>query len=588
MGIKVVCEECSADFRAKDEHAGRRVKCPECGAPLVIPDGNTRRRSSGRTRRGSQAGGLPAWAWGVIGGGGALIVVLVAMLTMSGGSPDPSTSTATTDLPPVNAASGASSASPAMPAAVPDSTAGTAPAGGVIPVAQTTYTAPQGTTPITASTPPGSPVSPTGSGGNALAATSDSGAPGGLPLSNSSAASPSGNTIGANGVTGTSSAISRDQPYANLADLIEAVEKAVVRINVETSEGTGNGSGFVVDTEGTIITNVHVIEGASRVTALFEGDKTEYPITDWYHLDVKRDIAIVKINCPKEKLNPLKLAPDIPRKGEELVAFGAPLGLDFTATQGILSAVRESEDLVALGILDQEGTWLQHTVPISPGNSGGPLVNMKGEVVAMNTMTMTIGQNLNFAISAGDIRTALEKKGSPQPLRQGSVPQRPGGGRSMPKPPQDIVGTDQAKEFLRRIKSMAVIMLRLGFDPTRRVTAAVRSDLEDSLDKAKIRSASFEGSSEAFMMVGMELSEGTGTAGTQQVTITAVCFFRDTDGSVYKIWDEREKVGTVAGRLFYTGEIPKNLRSGIKSYFSKFSAAVNRSRLEAERAKKSQ
>lgn len=587
MGIKVICEECSADFRAKDEHAGRRVKCPECGAPLVIPDGSSRRRSSGRPRRGSQAGGLPAWAWGVLGGGGALIVVLVVMLMTNGGSPEPSPSNGTTGLIAANTASGPSPTNPAGPASVPAFATDTASTGSTVPVAQTTYTSPQSALPTTAAPSAASPAATGNPAENALAAAAP-GTPGSQPLSNTSGASSSGGTTGTGLPTGSSAAISRDQPYANLADLIEAVEKAVVRINVETSEGAGNGSGFVVDTEGTIITNVHVIEGASRVTALFEGDKTEYPITDWYHLDVKRDIAIVKINCPKEKLNPLKLVPEIPRKGEELVAFGAPLGLDFTATQGILSAVRESEDLVALGILDQEGTWLQHTVPISPGNSGGPLVNMKGEVVAMNTMTLTIGQNLNFAISAGDMRAALEKKGSPQPLRQGSVPQRPGGGRSMPKPPQDIVGTDQAKEFLRRIKSMAVIMLRAGFDPTRRVTAAVRSDLEDSLDKAKIRTASFEGNSEAFMMVGMELSEGTGTAGTQQVTITAVCFFRDTDGSVYKIWDEREKVGTVAGRLFYTGEIPKNLRSGIKSYFSKFSAAVNRSRLEAERAKKDQ
>lgn len=545
------------------------------------------RRSSGRR---SASNGMPGWVWGALGGGGALIIVLLLVLMFRDGSDaDSSIASNTGNSTPVSSdpASVVATAPPLTPPA-----AGATPADAMAQMNALAAMPPNGGH---AATPASGTVTPAGASGisNPLVATTQ---PMGINPNASiapSATAPTGTAIpgaapnspGAGAASGSSGTISREQPYANLADLIEAVERAVVKINVVTAEGSGNGSGFVVDTEGTVITNVHVIEGATRVTGLFEGDKTEYQITDLYFADPKRDIAIVKISCPAEKLKPIGLAKEIPRKGEDLVAFGAPLGLDFTATQGIMSATRDTNDLAALGIFGQEGTWLQHSVPISPGNSGGPLVNMKGEVVAMNTMTLTIGQNLNFAISSGDITEAIGKKGSPQPLRSAPVPARPGRRGGTPQPPKDIVGTDEAKKYMGEIKTMAVIMLRLGFDPTSRITATVKNDLEDALDKAKIRVKGLQADSDAFMLVGMELEEGGGTAGTQQVTITSVCFYQK-EGVVYKIWEEREKVGTVALRLFLSGEIPKNLRSGIKSFFTKFSGTVNRSRLEADRAKK--
>ncbi len=374
----------------------------------------------------------------------------------------------------------------------------------------------------------------------------------------------------------------RDKPYASIADLVEAVEPSVVRISIATAEGEGAGSGYVVDTEGTVVTNYHVVEGATRCTVRFRDDKkAEYPVSGVYYLDDKRDIAIIKIDAPKDKLRPLSIAKDIPRKGEELVAFGAPLGLDFTATQGIVSAIRESEELLALGIPDHQGTWLQHSVPISPGNSGGPLVNMKGEVVGMNTMTLTAGQNLNFAISAKDVTDGISKKPSnPNPFRQGAVPQRKGR-RGQPTPPKDLVGTDEAKEYLAKLSTMEIIMLRVGFDPSGRITATVREDFEKSLSNAKIR---VQRGGQAFMLVGMELDEAGGTRANQSLTISSVCMFRDENGQIYKIYEEREKVGTISDQLFFQGGMPKTMRTSIGKYFQKFSLAVNRAKNEAKKA----
>ncbi len=169
----------------------------------------------------------------------------------------------------------------------------------------------------------------------------------------------------------------------NLADLIDKVEPSVVRIDVIKGESKGVGSGYVIGEDGTVATNYHVIAGASEATAIFKnGDKVDVQGTVW--LDPKRDIAILKIN--KQGLTPLPLADQLPRKGDSVAAFGAPVGLSFSASEGIVSAIRQGKELSEDDPLP--GTWIQTTAPISPGNSGGPLVNQEGKVVAMNTMVL--------------------------------------------------------------------------------------------------------------------------------------------------------------------------------------------------------
>jgi S1-C subfamily serine protease len=187
-----------------------------------------------------------------------------------------------------------------------------------------------------------------------------------------------------------------------LADLIEDAERAVVRIDVVSADGSLSlGSGFVVDKAGTIVTNHHVISDARKATATFE-DKTKVEIAGVIHADAERDIALLKPSKVRDNVHFLPLAEAPPRKGETVVAFGAPRGLSFSASEGIVSAIRDDADLKQTGI-DQKGTWIQTTAPISTGNSGGPLVNMQGEAIGANTWLLVKGQNLNFAISSVDI-----------------------------------------------------------------------------------------------------------------------------------------------------------------------------------------
>ena len=197
----------------------------------------------------------------------------------------------------------------------------------------------------------------------------------------------------------------RAAEQGNLSDLIDKIDASIVRIDVTKGVGKGVGSGYVVDGDGLIATNYHVIVGASEATAVFKnGEKAS--ILGTLMWDDKRDIAILKID--KRSLVALPLAASPPRKGESVVAFGAPVGLSFSASEGIVSAVRDGKELGEDEKDGRPGTWIQTTAPISPGNSGGPLVNREGQVVAMNTMQLSIGQNLNFAVSSMDVAAALK------------------------------------------------------------------------------------------------------------------------------------------------------------------------------------
>ncbi len=201
-----------------------------------------------------------------------------------------------------------------------------------------------------------------------------------------------------------------------LADLIERAEKSVVRINVHTADGDAVGSGFLV-ADGKLATNFHVVQGAREATAEL-ADGTKLQIGGYYAFDAARDVTILATEAPSDR-RPFRLAAALPRKGERVVAIGAPKGLSFSSSDGIVAAVRgdkELEELMGIKLGHPDMTWIQTTAPISPGNSGGPLINMQGEIVGMNTMGRTGGQNLNFAVSAADIRRVLDKGGKVKSL----------------------------------------------------------------------------------------------------------------------------------------------------------------------------
>lgn len=222
-----------------------------------------------------------------------------------------------------------------------------------------------------------------------------------------------------NQVTAQSSAIAASNP---IAAIVKEVGPAVVRIdssrtvknpqaemfndpffrNFFGSQGPqmpdtrvqrGMGSGFIINNNGTILTNAHVVAGAEKVTVTLKDGRTfEGRVMG---RDSVTDVAVVKVdaqNLPIVKVGDSQAL----QPGETAIAIGNPLGLDNTVTEGIISATGRSSGQV--GIPDQRVNFIQTDAAINPGNSGGPLLNQRGEVIGINTAIIQGAQGLGFAI----------------------------------------------------------------------------------------------------------------------------------------------------------------------------------------------
>ncbi len=171
-----------------------------------------------------------------------------------------------------------------------------------------------------------------------------------------------------------------------LIQLYEQANPGVVSIRVLSEDGGGLGSGFVIDDDGHIITNYHVVMGADELEIAFSsGFKTRGEILG---TDSDSDIAVIKVDAPAEELHPLPLGDSNQSQvGQIVVAIGNPLGYDGTMTTGIISSLGRTLDSLHEapgGRFFTAGDIIQTDTAINPGNSGGPLLNLNGEVVGVN------------------------------------------------------------------------------------------------------------------------------------------------------------------------------------------------------------
>ncbi len=175
--------------------------------------------------------------------------------------------------------------------------------------------------------------------------------------------------------------------------------------------GEATGSGFVIDTEGHVITNNHVIEGASKVTVKLGDSETSYD-AEVVGTDPGTDIALLKVDAPESEFHPLRLGRSSDLEvGDPVVAIGNPFGLDRTVTSGIVSALQRD-------IQAPNGFSISHVIQtdaaINPGNSGGPLINAEGAVIGINAQIATGGGGngnvgIGFAIPIDTVRANLEQ-----------------------------------------------------------------------------------------------------------------------------------------------------------------------------------
>lgn len=154
----------------------------------------------------------------------------------------------------------------------------------------------------------------------------------------------------------------------------------------------GTGSGFIINKEGDIITNAHVVSGADKVTVVLkDGRQIEGKVIG---SDELTDVAVVQVKADNLPVVSLGSSVNL-QPGDWAIAIGNPLGLDNTVTSGIISAIGRNSGQIGV---DKRVSFIQTDAAINPGNSGGPLLNQNGEVIGVNTAIIQGAQGLGFAI----------------------------------------------------------------------------------------------------------------------------------------------------------------------------------------------
>lgn len=195
-----------------------------------------------------------------------------------------------------------------------------------------------------------------------------------------------------------------DVDYGDLPAMIERVSPSVVTVLVEGAQGEGAGSGVIWDAEGRIVTNNHVVQGAEEVeVGLVSGARLPARVVG---TDPRTDLAVLDVD--RNELPAAEFAEGLPRVGELAVALGSPLGLENTATAGIVSALHR--DLPSGGTTPALVDLVQTDAPISPGNSGGALVDAQGVVIGVSVAYIppeARAVSIGFAIPATVVRDVV-------------------------------------------------------------------------------------------------------------------------------------------------------------------------------------
>src|SRR5215813_14234124 len=190
----------------------------------------------------------------------------------------------------------------------------------------------------------------------------------------------------------TPSILSQD----NLPELVRQVKPSVVAITTYDASGEAlmTGSGFFVR-PGQVVTNLHVIRSAARAEIkTLDGKGKTYPVNGAVAVDDDGDLVVLNVDMPAERSRSLEITSLLPDEGEKVFVVGNPLKLEGSVSDGIVSAIREVPNL---------GRIIQITAPVSHGNSGSPVFNLKGQVVGVVTVKVTNGQNINLAIAGARV-----------------------------------------------------------------------------------------------------------------------------------------------------------------------------------------
>jgi parallel beta-helix repeat protein len=218
----------------------------------------------------------------------------------------------------------------------------------------------------------------------------------------------------------------------------QRAKNSVVKVIARTKKGEATGTGFAVSADGKIATNYHVIESASKIFVKLPNGRT-VGVQRVIASDKRVDLAILQVRGVT--LRPLPLGDSSAVKvGQEVCVMGSPLGLEQSFSTGVVSAKRVMDGF----------EWIQITAPISPGNSGSPVMTRSGRVIGVATFGYEKGQNLNFASSVKYLRMLLNR----QPIRPERPSAQPPQASPAPQEPPSSLLVTNAEELVRAIQEI--------------------------------------------------------------------------------------------------------------------------------------
>jgi S1-C subfamily serine protease len=180
----------------------------------------------------------------------------------------------------------------------------------------------------------------------------------------------------------------------DFSGIIEDSLKSVVTVRTDIGQGTG----FIISDDGFLVTNAHVLSGGREIQIL-DYEQNEHP-TELIGYNITYDIALLKISG---NYNSIKLGnSDDVQIGEKVIAIGNPLGLQFSVSEGIVSAINRE------GANGVKG-YIQTDAALNPGNSGGPLINKQGEVIGINNFKVSSSESLGFALASNYIKEVVNE-----------------------------------------------------------------------------------------------------------------------------------------------------------------------------------
>lgn len=234
----------------------------------------------------------------------------------------------------------------------------------------------------------------------------------------------SGFRVGRLNLTGGTNTVFVSGENGSVADVVETVSASVVSINVGTVqtvssfffgnqefEVSGAGSGFIVSSDGIIVTNKHVVDEDTTSITVIDSQGNEYENVELIGTDPFNDVAFLKIKGAANLVAAKLGDSDDMRAGDDVIAIGNALGIyENTVTKGIISGLSRPVTNISSGSAETESLFdlFQTDASINQGNSGGPLINLNGEVVGINTAVAGSAENIGFAIPINDIKIPLD------------------------------------------------------------------------------------------------------------------------------------------------------------------------------------